>query len=75
MFSGSRRPHAEYNHIVPDGIHILFLPQCLRLNGLAAHRMADQIPVYFQKCIIIAFHAHLDCIIHILFLNLVSPFR
>ena len=70
--SCSRRSVREYNEVVPDGIYVLLLSQCLGLDRLSADCVADDIFVKIRQPAGIRLVFHLDSVIYALVLDL-SP--
>ena len=69
------RPHAENNHIVPHGVHILLLAKGFRFDRLAVYGMTYTVAVHGKQQVLFLFAAKLYGVIHTLFLQNVSSFR
>ena len=73
--SCSRRSVREYDEVVPDGIYVLFLSQCLGLDRLSADCVADDIFVKIRQPAGIRLVLHLDGVIYALVLDLAPGSR
>ena len=74
-FSGSRRSHAEHDHLFPDQIDILLLSQCLRFYRFSIYGVTDDIAVQGKHFRVLILKGKSQCIIHILLPDLLAPLR